>query len=105
MTSSYSSALSDFFQLHSEAEHWQADTINITVAKSLDDDTPQNINISSTIGKNKNVPKPSKRNNNNCYWLQKSLNQNNAAFRQKHIHPMFVLACHASGFNIHGDQW
>jgi len=103
MTSSYSSALSKFFKLHSEAEHWQADEINITVATSLDDDTPQNINIAPTIGKNKNVPRASKRNDKNCYWLQNSFNLNNATFRQKYIHPMFVHACHASGFNIHGE--
>ena len=103
MTSSYSSALSEFFKLHSEAEHWQADEINITVATSLHDDTPQTINIAPTIGKNKNVPRASKRNDKNCYWLQKSFNLNNASFRQKYIHPMFVHACHASGFNIHGE--
>ena len=73
MTTSYSSALDDFFNLHTTAKDWTAQSIIISVATSLDDDTPKDINLSDTIGHRKNVPPMSTRSDKNCYnkcyWL------------------------------------
>ena len=55
MTSSYSSALSEFFNLHTTAKDWTCQEINISVATSLDDDTPRDINLADTLGYRKNV--------------------------------------------------
>ena len=50
MKSSYSSALSEFFNLHTTAKDWTCQEINISVATSLDDDTPRDINLADTLG-------------------------------------------------------
>ena len=39
----------------------------------------------------------------NGYWMQQHLNENNESFRKKHIHPIFVRACHSAGFIVHGE--
>lgn len=103
MTSSYSSALDDFFHLHNTAKDWETQSITISVATSLDDDTPRDINLADTIGKKKNVPKPSKRSDKNCYWLSKSFSQNDDSYRQQVIHPIVVRSCHESGFIVHAE--
>ena len=103
MTASYSSVLNDFFSLHNTAKDWTTQSITISVATSLDDDTPKDINLADTIGRNKNVPKISNRSDNNCYWLSKSFSQNDDSYRQKVLHPIVVRACHASGFIVHGE--
>ena len=103
MTSSYSSALSEFFNLHTTAKDWTCQEINISVATSLDDDTPRDINLADTLGYRKNVPSSNKRSDRNCYWLLKIFNKNNTTFRQREIHPVIVCACHAAGFIVHGE--
>ena len=103
MTSSYSSALSEFFNLHTTAKDWTCQEINISVATSLDDDTPRDINLADTLGYRKNVPSSNKRSDRNCYWLLKIFNKNNTTFRQREIHPVIVRACHAAGFIVHGE--
>ena len=103
MTSSYSSALDDFFHLHNTAKDWETQSITISVATSLDDDTPRDINLADTIGKKKNVPKVSKRSDKNCYWLSKSFSQNDDSYRQQVIHPIVVRSCHESGFIVHAE--
>ncbi|KAL7551396.1 hypothetical protein ACHAWF_015520, partial [Thalassiosira exigua] len=103
MLSSHSSALGKFFQIHKEAENWTAGPIRIPIAKSFSDDSIITINLTDTIGKNKKVPKPFQRSDDNCYWLQKSLSENNYDVRQKTIYPLFFRACHSAGFTIHGE--
>ena len=103
MTTSYASALDDLYSLHTEAEAWSADEIKLEVATSFSDDTPVAINLSKTIGHTKNVPSATKRNDGTCFWLFSNWNENNKVFRSKFIHPVFVQACHASGFIIHAE--
>ena len=103
MTSSYSSALNEFFNLHTTAKDWKCQSLIISVATNLDDDTPRDINLADTIGRRKNVPPTGRRSDENCYWLFKTLNENNETFRQKKIHPIIVRACHAAGFIVHGE--
>lgn len=75
---------------------WNADEIIVVVATSLDDDVPTQINLSDTIG----FAKTRRNEGRSRYWLQQYLNQNDALFRQRHIVPIFVRACHAAGFLI-----
>ena len=103
MYTSYTSAVDKFFSLHKEAETWKSGAIHVTVAHSLTNDNPTIINLSTTIGYNKRVPKIHQRSNLNCFWLPQSFNENTEQFRQKEIHPMFVRACHAAGFIVHGE--
>ena len=101
MASSYSSALKKLFSLHEAKESWITGEITIPVCKSLTDDDIVNINLSETLGHNKR--KPRKRHDGNCYWLPKEINENNADYRKKHIHPIFGRACHSAGFIITGE--
>ena len=106
MASSYSSALKSsalkqLLSLHEATERWTTGEITIPVCKSLTDDGIMNINLSDTIGHNKK--KPRKRDDGNCYWLPKEINENNAKYRQKHIHPIFGRACHSAGIIINGE--
>ena len=103
MLSSHSSALGKFFQIHKEAENWTAGPIRIPIAKSFSDDSIITINLTDTIGKNKKVPKPFQRSDDNCYWLQKSLSENNYDVRQKTIYPLFFRACHSALSWVHNS--
>jgi len=103
MTTSYSEAVDNIFHVHEQAKNWTTGAINIPVATSLDNDHPQIINLSETIDQGKNVPKPSKRSDDNCYWLPQSLSENHDKFRKEKIHPIFAQACFWAGFVVHGE--
>lgn len=83
-------------------EGWSAGPIHISIATSLTDDTPIQLNLSDTIGHGRKKPRtPSDL---NCYWLPAHLNKNTETFRHEQIHPIFVQACYKAGFNLHG-KW
>ena len=103
MTSSYTAALKELFNLHKDAEKWTSGAINVPIATSLTDDTPMELNLTATVGHDKYTPREHKRSDSNCYWLAQALNENNAHFRQTKIYPIFVRACHTAGFIIHGE--
>ena len=52
-----------------ELQEWDCGRMDISVATSLADDTLVTINLSDTIGHRKKVPKPDKRDDSNCIWL------------------------------------
>ena len=93
---SYNDYMEELFRLQRESCSWPTGPINLTFSRSLADDSPRVIDITPTIGKGKNVPKSP--GDSNCYWLMSHLNQNNAVFRAKRLHPMFILACAEAGF-------
>ena len=86
--------------IKAKAMCWTTGPLSIMVAASLVNDDLQSINLSDTIGHTTKVPRVGKRDNNNCHWLHSSINENYEEFRQSKIHPMFVLACKAAGFNV-----
>lgn len=105
MLPSYSDALSTFFSLHEQAENWKTGAINITVATAYNNDAPLQIDLSSTVGFNQNVPSQPKRSDANCYWLEAKFNVNTPSFRQEVIHPIFARSCHSAGFTIHAEYY
>ena len=88
--------------LQEEANVWRAGPLVISIATSLTNDNPIELDFSKTIGHGKY--KPRKPSDSNCYWLPKNINENNDEFREKIIHPIFVQACYRAGFNIEG-KW
>lgn len=103
MSTSYSDSISQIYGIHNEAKRWTSGAINIIVATSKANDLPLKINLTETLGHGKKVPRANKRGDHNCYWLPSSINENNEAFRRKHIHPLFTTACWNAGFIIHAE--
>ena len=101
--SSYPVTINELFALQSKAEQWRSGDIFLQVHDSLHGTAVKTINLSQTIGHAKHVPRANKRDDSNCYWLAHTLNENNSDIRQKKIHPIFVRACRAAGFLVHGE--
>jgi hypothetical protein len=97
----FQESLEQLLSVQKDAETWKTGPMMVTVAISLSDDEAREIDLSATIGHGNNPPREGKRNDTNCYWLQRKFNQNNEEFRGKEIHPIFVRACHAAGFIAH----
>jgi len=99
----YSDLLHSVASLHEDSLTWNADNIELTVATSLDDDTVQTINFSSTLGHNTRRSKhldPE-----SVYWLQKSYGKNSPEFRAQTLLPFFQKACSKEGFKVHNKGW
>lgn len=77
---------------------WVTPEIRLTVATSLDDDTPLEINLASTIGYKKHVTKTMKPEA--AYWLDSRLHQNTPHYRASVLAPLFVQACQKAGFVV-----
>ena len=103
MAESFSQCLGDLFTEQRKAYQWSAGSIYVTIATSLSDDESKVIDLTPTLGKNKNTPQKGKRDDKNCYWLLSELSQNNEAFRQTRIYPIFVRACALAGFKVFGS--
>ena len=84
--------------LQNEAEAWQTGPLMIKIARSLNDNTEDELDLSTTIGHNKRRPKTPT--DANSYWLPKEVNQNTQDFRGEIIHTIFYRACHLAGFHI-----
>ena len=61
-----------------------------------------NINFTDTIGHRKQVPKPEKRDDINCYWLHRDWNDHLENTRVGEIIPLFVNAASRAGFEVVG---
>ena len=103
MDESFSQCLGDLFTEQRKAYQWSAGSIYVTIATSLSNDESKVINLTPTLGKNKNTPQKGKRDDTNCYWLSSELSQNNEAFRQTNIYPIFIRACALAGFKVFGS--
>ena len=94
----YAGLLTNLFCEQRDACNWTTGSLTVTFCTSLSDDSPRDIDIAPTIGHGKNVPKTC--NDSNCHWLQSHLNRNDKEFREKHVYPIFIKACHAAGFRV-----
>ena len=103
MDESFSQCLGDLFSEQRKAYQWSAGSIYVTIATSLSNDESKVIDLTPTLGKNKNTPQKGKRDDTNCYWLSSELSQNNEAFRQTNIYPIFIRACALAGFKVFGS--
>ena len=99
--SEYHDKLQLIAQLNKEKESWCTGSIIIPMAKSLDDDSIVDVDISPTLGHNKRANKE-ERSNDNCYWLPKFFNANTHMFRMTHIFPIVINACKNAGFKVRG---
>ena len=86
-----------------DAKRWTTGPIILIVATSKTDDRPISINLSATIGHNKQAPRAPKRDDTTCYWLPSFFNKNNHDFREQYIHPLFVNAARNAGFRVHAE--
>ena len=85
-----------------ELEEWECNRMDILVATSFTDGTLVTINFSDTIGHSKHAPKPEKRDDSNCIWLDPEWRENSDVFRSNTIIPFFVSAASKAGFRISG---
>lgn len=100
---SYHHAVQQLFELQANEDKWTSGPIMIPVAKSVQDECTEIIDITLTIGYKKRMKLKACGVAEDRYWLHPSLNTNSADFRQNKIHPIFALACHSAGFNIHAE--
>ena len=70
-----------------ELEEWECNRMDILVATSFTDGTLVTINFSDTIGHSKHAPKPEKRDDSNCIWLDPEWRENSDVFRSNTIIP------------------
>jgi hypothetical protein len=84
-------------QLTSENK-WSSPSIKVMFASGLRDDTPQEIDLTSTIGQARYQSKER-------YWLPSTFNENTKDFRTKILIPIFVLACKDAGFKLASKGW
>ena len=98
----YIDHLSAISVLSKNLESWESGVISVTVATSLNDDTPMSINLTNTLGYQKNPPSERWRSDRNCYWLPSTFNINTEVFRVEEIYPLFKQACKAAGFKVGG---
>ena len=99
----YAEAVSVIDGIRTQSHTWTSGSIHVTVAQALTIPTEKEINLTDTIGRGKNVPKPASRNDTNCHWLMPKFNVNSESFRQKEIYPIIMRACHIAGFKVHGS--
>ena len=83
-----------------ECLSWDSPAILFTVATSLHDDTPQEINIVDTIGYNVQVRKHYGK-----YWLPSTFSENSTQFRKQTLIPAFQRACLPCGFALVAKGW
>ena len=74
---------------------WTPNKINITVATSLEDETPVQLNLMSTLGTSSYGRLCASR-----HWLPKEFNSNRCDYRSKVIAPLFILACNDAGLSL-----
>ena len=103
MVESFSQCLGELFTEQHKAYQWVTGSIHVSVATSLSDDESKVIDLTPTLGHNRNTPQKGMRNDTNCYWLSSKLSQNNDTFRKTVIYPIFVRACAIAGFKIFGS--
>ena len=103
MVESFSQCLGELFTEQHKAYQWATGSIHVSVATSLSDDESKVIDLTPTLGHNRNTPQKGMRNDTNCYWLSSKLSQNNDTFRKTVIYPIFVRACTIAGFKIFGS--
>ena len=63
-------------------DQWDSGPVMIEVATSFTNPTLKSIDLSSTIGHGKSVPRKGKRTDENCYWLNAEWTSNDVDFRQ-----------------------
>ena len=79
---------------------WTPNKINITVATSLEDETPVQLNLMSTLGTSSYGRLCASR-----HWLPKEFNSNSGDYRSNVIAPLFILACKDAGFAVKMKGW
>ena len=101
MMASFDSLLQQLDQeIIDECLSWDSPAILFTVATSLHDDTPQEINIVDTIGYNVQVRKHYGK-----YWLPSTFSENSTQFRKQTLIPAFQRACLPCGFALVAKGW
>ena len=103
MASSFSSNVDDLFNLHEQTLKWDANSIMITIASSLDNDAPIEVNLSDTIGKVVHVSK--NLSHDEVYWLPRRFSINTPEFCKSDLSPFFMLACKKAGFSVKLKGW
>ncbi|CAB9516613.1 expressed unknown protein [Seminavis robusta] len=84
-------------------EEWTVTTMIMTVATSLEDDSPMEINLAETLERKKNPPKqPS---NDNAYWFPSSFCLNTDTFRKQQLAPILLKACQRAGWQAMIKGW
>ena len=101
MSSGFSQAINHVAELVTESGSWTPNEVMITVATSLVDDTPIQVNLIDTMGHKARNSKD----NRNVYWLQQQFSVNTDEFRAKVLSPHFVLPCREQGFTIMQKGW
>ena len=103
MANTVAEVLNDVALRRQELEEWDSGEMIIPVSTSLTDHTLLMINFTDTLGHRKHVPRADKRNDTNCYWLQRDLNDHLEITRVQKIIPLFVNAASKAGFKIRGS--
>jgi len=82
---------------------WTVEAIHITVATTLEDDTPLQINLVDTLGHRVSGPKTKR--DDNVFWLPSNMGINTSEFRSNTLSPLFSAACKSAGFAIYMKGW
>ena len=99
----YTNALEQLKHLAVADSKWNSGPIILTIATSITDDSPFELNLTKTLGHKSYVPAVRYRDDSNCYWLPPTLDQNTEIFRHERIHPMFIQGCCDAGFAVSGN--
>ena len=95
-----SGTLESISRVCNKLNQWDCERMDISVATSLTNHTPEYINFIETIGHRAYVPRADKRDNNNCYWLNHEWRVNISRIRSDVIIPYFVWCATEAGFRI-----
>ncbi|CAB9518062.1 expressed unknown protein [Seminavis robusta] len=88
---------------------WRPTSVKLTVATSLEDDTPIQVNLIETM-EHKDKGDGYKHNVKNspslsAYWLPSKFNHASSEFIKKHLMPHFGVSCLHAGFKIKNKGW
>ncbi len=95
---SYTATIGRLSSVDYTDEKWMPEVISITVCTSLEDNTPQVINLMDTFSEvqtRSNRLQPDE-----VYWLSERIVDDRKETIQKRLMPLFVLPCADAGFNV-----
>jgi hypothetical protein len=81
---------------------WVVKDLPLTVAKSLEDDTPVTINLVGTMG---HKVRPGTKVFEQRHWLQKEFSENSPKFRKEKLAPLVARMCLQQGFTSILKGW
>ena len=101
----YAHSLEELANSNDNDIEWTPGPVMITVATSLDDDTPMQIDLMKTLGFGNSRVRNRPYWPDEAYWLPAKYSHNDEQFRKEEIMPLFALPCQKAGFRVSSKGW